>query len=570
MHDPEVHNEQTFWSAIFISELYNLGLRHVIISPGSRSAPLALAFATHPGIKKHVVLDERSAAYIALGIGMKSGRPAALVCTSGTAVANYFPAVIESKLSEIPLLVLSADRPADEREAGANQAIDQIQLFGNKSVYFDNIKIQNSTTESLTILRNVAQNAWNFSINFGGCSHINFPFRKPLEPDADFLNKLGAWYPGQHAPTIKSGTLENISLDADVIGLLNRSKRPVIVCGPSKNTHAVSMMVEYFSKFPIPILIEPGSTNRALALSNNATIVPHFNAFLRKESNYLELAPDLIIKIGGEPVGKGVELFLSYHNMVQSIHFHSYTKISNPAKLPQIRIPINNGVLESIKPELVPEESWLSKWIAYGQTASDNKSHFSKTSGRFKDGDVHTILTKFLTDHDMLMVSNSFPVRDLDLFGMPEVGQNVVFMNRGASGIDGVTSTAIGISLASDRPIYLITGDLAFLHDLNALLSLKLVNARFIIIVINNNGGSIFRMLPAKKLNAYFEDYFETPQHMDIQKICSSFNVDSFKVKDSDGFHDVLRTNTFDKPAVIECITDAQLSMQQRFNIWES
>jgi 2-succinyl-5-enolpyruvyl-6-hydroxy-3-cyclohexene-1-carboxylate synthase len=570
MHDPHVHNEQTFWSANFISALYTLGLRHVIISPGSRSTPLALAFATHPGIKKHVVLDERSAAFIALGIGMETGSPAALVCTSGTAVANYFPAVIESKMSEIPMLILSADRPADERDSGANQAIDQIQLFGNKAVYFYDLKTQNSTTESLGILRDIAQNAWNSSINLGGCSHINFPFRKPLEPDADFLNDLKNWYLNQQRPPFESKTINGISLDVKINTLINRSKRPVVLCGPSKNNLAVANLVEYFSKFRIPILIEPGSTNRDLNLSINETRIPLFNAFLRKDSNCKDLAPDLIIKIGGEPVGKGVELYLNYHNKVQSIHFNSYTKISNPAKLPQIRIPIGNGVLESTKPALEPEEHWLNKWIIKSHLASNSKNSFSKVTDKLKDGDVHTILSQNISSDDILMVSNSFPVRDMDLFGMPKVGQNKVYMNRGASGIDGITSTAIGLSLASNRPIYLITGDLAFLHDLNALLSLKLINARFIIVVINNNGGSIFRMLPAKKLNTYFEEYFETPQHMDIQKICASFNISSYKVSNYKGFQEVLHSNEFDKPTVIECITDADLSMEQRINIWDS
>jgi 2-succinyl-5-enolpyruvyl-6-hydroxy-3-cyclohexene-1-carboxylate synthase len=191
-------------------------------------------------------------------------------------------------------------------------------------------------------------------------------------------------------------------------------------------------------------------------------------------------------------------------------------------------------------------------------------------SDKFRDGDVHTALSDFITADDIIMVSNSFPVRDLDLFGTPFIGQKEVYMNRGASGIDGITSTAIGLSLASNQSVLLITGDLAFLHDLNALLSFKLLNRRFTVVVINNNGGSIFRMLPAKHLDSYFTDYFETPQNINIHKICASFNVDSYRVSNKQQLKELLYSENLGQQCVIECVTDPDSSMQQRANIWSS
>lgn len=548
-----------------------MGLRHVIISPGSRSTPLVMAFAAHSGIKKHVVLDERSAAFIALGIGMQSGNPAALVCTSGTAVANYFPAVIESKMSEIPMLVFSADRPQADRDVGANQAIDQIQLFGNKTVYFADTGLCNLSNESVLELRKTAHAAWNTSKNISGCSHINFPFKKPLEPNAAFIQNLSNWY-SDFVPLEIDSPLDfdkdEITLDATTLKLINQCKRPVVLCGPSNDTNAVANIAEHFSKSGVPILIEPGSTNRRLSLNNEA--INHFNAFLRHEETCKDLSPDLIIKIGGEPVGKGVEKYLNYHKNTQSIHFHTYTRVSNPAKLPQIRVPAGNGYFKSTSPEFNPEPSWLNKWKTMAEQVHRRRQYYIKNDEFLRDGDIHSILTDHLSTDDILMVSNSFPVRDLDLFGAPTVNANIIYMSRGASGIDGITSTTVGLSIASDRPIYLITGDLAFMHDINALLSFKLLTKRLIILVINNNGGSIFRMLPAKKLDLYFRDYFETPQDVDIQKICASFGVNCFQVNKAQQLNALLESNQLQHTTVIECVTDPDQSMKQRTDIWGS
>lgn len=579
MHESEPKNFQTFWSAHFVAELYASGLRHVVISPGSRSTPLTLAFAQHPGIKKHVVLDERSAAYIALGIGMQSGKPAALVCTSGTAAANYFPAVVEARMSGIPMIALTADRPPFEREIGANQAIDQLNLFGNKAVFFADAGEARNEGKDLRRLKILADQAWAQSIETGGCSHINLPFRKPLEPDNNFLVHLKNWYERylkDQPLSLSDKSAARIAVGDHVISLLKEAKRPVVVCGPSQLRAPLTKLIHAFSRQGIPVLAEAGSLSMHLKPDiieqHEKSFIPGFNSFLRREPARADLEPDLIIRIGDEPVGKGIELYLKHCSHVKSIHLAAGHRPGNTAMLPQIRVNAANGEFD---PQIVAgmfediEIDWLPRWTNYGRKFLDHRELVMRPADDFRDGDVHYALAKFIPPHYDIMVSNSFPVRDIDLFAMPQLAGRNIYMNRGASGIDGITSTALGIAKSSGKPLVLVTGDLAFLHDMNALLSLDQESGiDLLIIVVNNNGGSIFRMLPASDIEDLFQTYFETPQRAEIKTLCEAMGIPCVQVRSSGELEDNLKPTGFSGYRVIECITNPEISMIQRHQLW--
>lgn len=587
------------WCATFVSELHKCGLRHVVISPGSRSTPLVLAFAQHKGIRKHIVLDERSAAFVALGIGIESGQPAALVCTSGSAVANYFPAVVEAKMSGTPLLILSADRPPMNRNTGANQTINQDHFFGDYSVFFADPGEPRNTQQDMEYLRSLASQAYMSGLERKGPSHVNFPFRKPFEPSAETLHNLPDFYfsDATHRPNpvVSTHSQRIWKIPTEIRTKIESSDYPIAVCGPRLGERHLGKITELLKSIGIPVLQEAGSIwqsdqnidkkNRsevASDLKQNALIdessalISGFNTFLQNDKIRKNLKPDLIIRIGAFPVGKGAELFLEEYKSVETILFTSSERYSNPIFARQLRVATPNfdqinPVWENSEIEAIGKkwQSWHQNWKRLSDVFVKKRNEIIAGKNREKpayltDGEVYDLVAKYIGDHD-LMVSSSFPARDVDMFGMPGLSGRNIYMNRGASGIDGVSSTALGIAVASYKPTVLITGDLAFLHDANALLSLKkFKEAKLTIIVINNSGGSIFRMLPVAEKKDFFNFYFETPQEADITRICGGFGLACKTASNAESLEEVLKNHDFRKSGVIECITNPDDSMKLR------
>jgi 2-succinyl-5-enolpyruvyl-6-hydroxy-3-cyclohexene-1-carboxylate synthase len=564
----ESHNFQTYYASIFVKALYSFGLKHVIISPGSRNTPLTLAFAAHPHIKKHVAVDERSAGFMALGIGMSSGDPAVLVCTSGTAPANYFPAVIEAQKSGVPMIVLSADRGFDESNTGANQWIDQSNLYGNKAVFFAHVHIRPNHQNDLYRIKLLAEQTWSSSVDLRGCSHINFPFSKPLEPDAAFLSELPFYYSETENTEIATSerVLATWTPPLSTFDQINESKRPLIICGSGTTKRPLSDVLGLFSNSAIPILSEAGTK----PVETTGNYLFGFNAYLRKSTICESLNPDLIIRIGDEPVGKGLLNYLKIHSKVPVIHFYDRENWINSSFSNETRIVVPGGAkIQPCHNEFIHHDrsSWVLEWKSKESNflAFHKDWKFSRES--FRDGDVYKVISRSIDSDEILMISNSLPARDIDLFGMPELSKNKIFMNRGASGIDGITSTALGIALESGKRVTLVTGDLAFIHDISALVTI--VNEKSIqlrIIVINNNGGQLFRMLPILSATEYFTNYFETPQHINIANVAKAVGIPSICVEKATELESAFSIQ--DRITLIECKTDPETSMILRTELW--
>ncbi|MEX1137569.1 MAG: 2-succinyl-5-enolpyruvyl-6-hydroxy-3-cyclohexene-1-carboxylic-acid synthase [Balneolales bacterium] len=571
MSDIADADKPAFWCHQFIDELYANGLRHVVISPGSRSTPLAFAFDTHKGFTKTVILDERSAAFVGLGIAKSTGIPAALVCTSGTAAANYFPAIVEARQSETPLLVLTADRPPKQRFTGSSQTIDQIKLFGDYPLLFHDAGEPVLKDEDISRLRFLACQAASASIDQGGPVHINFPFRKPLEPGRKVLEMLEKKSIGQiqqgHPPIVKTLPPKNAqNLPDEVADLMERSQRPVIIAGP-RPAHLVGgdTILKLGKQLNAPVLAESSSQVNG----PSSFLIRGYDAFLRRKETRKGLEPDLIIHFGNEPVSKGLELLVKECAGIPHIHLFESDRPQNASLTLNLRSRAHLPSL-SIPHFQRKSDAFLKKWQRHSGSYKKSLMELFDQDYKLSDPHVYFDLVSLIPDNLNIILSNSFPVRDFDAFGMFENPGQPVFVNRGAAGIDGITSTAIGCNMGNKRGGVLFTGDLAFLHDSNALLQAFSREQALVIVVINNSGGSIFKMLPFEEQDERFNRLFETPQQVNFASLAKAHNIDFISVKNrgelKPAFQELSR-----KPgiSILECVTDSADSMKIRKNIWK-
>lgn len=566
MTDVPAQNIPFYWATIFFRKLLKDGIRHVIISPGSRSTPLTMAAAAHPHLQKEVILDERAAAFTALGIGKATGRPAVLVCTSGTATANYFPAVIEARQSGVPMILTTADRPPHLRSTGANQAIDQLKLFGDYPVFFHEAGEPRLGDVDLDRIEMLAQQAIGMAQQKRGPVHLNFPFRKPLEPEPAFVKKIKDENSGSEAGLMdhkKFQCDDYFHLPAEIQQVLLSAQHPIIMVGPTAPDDDTESVTKLAEKLNCPVLSESTIPSQY--------VISGFAAFLRSKKVRKQLKPDLILRFGFQPTSKSFGEALRDWKPKNHFHFASThdwqdATFSQSTHLPWLGRPLSFDGLPD-----AGEQIWLMKWKKQEQLTNEHLQKSIRQSEALTDGHIYHHLLPQCMDEHFIAVSNSFPARDIQLFGDQAI-RHPLFLNRGASGIDGVTSTAMGISVGLEQPGVLFTGDLAFLHDINALLNSGMISQSLTVIVVNNSGGSIFRMLPVKQHDAYFKDYFETPQSTDIQQLVESFDIPCHRIQSLEEIRQFdLRQwqKQHNGLSVIECRTDADASMKLRKTCWD-
>ncbi|MDZ7682555.1 MAG: 2-succinyl-5-enolpyruvyl-6-hydroxy-3-cyclohexene-1-carboxylic-acid synthase [Fodinibius sp.] len=548
------------WTDTFLRTLQTFGVEHVIISPGSRSTPLTLAAATNDGLQKHVILDERSAAFTALGIGKATNAPAVLICTSGTALANYYPAVIEARQSGVPLILATADRPPHLRATGANQAIDQQKIFGDYPVFYHDVGEPTTANQDLKRLSMLGQQSVTLAREKRGPVHLNFPFRKPLEPEPQWLN---TYQPEGSSLEQADTNLTSFTLSEEVQQNISTAKRPLIMVGPLAPQDHTKSIGQLASRLGCPILAEPSIDHK--------NTIPGFAGFLRSQAARNTLEPDLILRFGFQPTSKSLEWGLNEWEPKHHYHFASTHAWQDATYSGATHIPWMGKALhfEQLSPS--PNSKWLKQWRAAEQSFRAFRNNVMEAQSELTDGAIYDHITPQLNNEQFMMVSNSFPARDINLFGRHQP-RTPLYLNRGVSGIDGITSTAIGLSLALDQPGVLVTGDLAFLHDTNALLNSDNVTQPLTIIIINNSGGSIFRMLPVEQHKQYFRDYFETPQTANIQQMAGSYDIPYLGIDTLDELEQLSLPSWMSKHyslSIIECQTDADASMEQRQKLWD-
>ncbi|MHB7918997.1 2-succinyl-5-enolpyruvyl-6-hydroxy-3-cyclohexene-1-carboxylic-acid synthase [Staphylococcus hominis] len=498
----------------FASELYAYGVREVVISPGSRSTPLAIAFEAHPNIKTWIHPDERSAAFFALGLIKGSERPVAILCTSGTAAANYTPAIAESQISRIPLIVLTSDRPHELRSVGAPQAINQVNMFANYINFQFDMPVADGSQEMLNTINYQMQIASQYLYGpHRGPIHFNLPFREPLTPDLEMTENLKS----EHK--ILPHYQKNIDIQ-DIKNIL-KDKKGLIIVGDMQH-QAVDQILTYATIHDLPILADPLSQLRKF---NHPNVITTYDLLYR---SHLNIDADFIIRVGKPVISKKLNQWLTRTNAFQ-ILVQNNDKIDVFPTPPHISYEISaNDFFRSLVNEpTVNRKDWIERWQSIeAQSRKAITQHISQATD--ESAFVNTLIQK-LTKDDALFVSNSMPIRDVDnLLFDSEVE---VYANRGANGIDGVISTALG--MAVHKRVTLLIGDLAFYHDMNGLLMAKLNDIHINVVILNNDGGGIFSYLPQKTAaEQYFERLFGTPTGLNFEYTAMLYDF-SFKRLDN-------------------------------------
>jgi 2-succinyl-5-enolpyruvyl-6-hydroxy-3-cyclohexene-1-carboxylate synthase len=494
---------QATFCATLVDQWVRMGLRHAVIAPGSRSTPMALALAARSDLDVQVVHDERSASFIALGVGLSTGVPAALLCTSGTAATHFHAAVVEADLSSVPMLVLTADRPPELHGIGAPQTIDQIDLYGAVVRCFADPGVPEAADAGYW--REWAEDWWMSAVDGDpGPVHVNLPFREPL------VGVAGELPPAEELPAAEPDSWFMMRPDMAELAAMLSVERGLIVAGGGVDD--VDAVNELATRLGWPILADPRSGCRHLPGA-----VCAFDSLVRVPSFAAAHVPSVVLHLGEPPASKVLGQWLAASGAVH-VQVHAQQRILDPLQIMTERV---YGKVAMVCAELVSavrsvpgDGGWRASWQAAdeaAQTAFDDALH---AMGGLNEPRVARWLSMF---NGTVVSSSSMPVRDLEWFGLSGATTRV-FSNRGANGIDGVISTGIGVALATGERTVVHIGDVAFLHDQTALTALAARRLPLTIVVTDNDGGAIFSFLPQAGLLPAdrFEQLFGTPHGTDL------------------------------------------------------
>ena len=542
--------------ATFANELVSQGICHAVISPGSRSTPLTLTFAETPGIKTWVRLDERSAAFFALGLAKSIGNPVVLICTSGTAAANYLPAICEANWSETPLIVLTANRPPELRGWGAGQTIDQTNIYGSNVRWFAELPIV-SDPNLAWFQRTAARAVQSSTGTKPGPVHLDWPFREPLEPQPDRQ-------PFQPAPAIQLSrpiaTIDPGSIKA-LTETFRQRPRGIVVAGPMADGASWHEAVHSFCRQTgYPLLAEPLSQLRSNA--DEVVVLNHHDHLLR--GSWADtVVPDVVVRIGGPPTCKPLRIWLEKHQP-PLIMFDPSGSWAEPSFTVSEIVNANHQGLMQIAEALeftAPDDGWAKSWEAADQQAATAIDNVIDSEPLLQPAVARELGRRLPREH-VLYVSNSMPVRDIDSFLEARSEPLSVMGNRGASGIDGVISSAAGVA-ASGHDTTLLIGDLAFQHDIGGLLAVLEDELSLTIIVVDDGGGGIFSYLPISEVadSPLFNEFFTTPQRLPIRKVAEAIDIGYFEVTEIGQLADLLENP--DSLRVIRIAVDRDLDVDQ-------
>jgi 2-succinyl-5-enolpyruvyl-6-hydroxy-3-cyclohexene-1-carboxylate synthase len=534
----------------FADELARGGLTHACTSPGSRSTPIVLALVREPGIECSSHLDERSGGFFALGLAKASGRPVALACTSGTATANYLPAVVEAYEARVPLLVLTADRPPELRDVGAGQTIDQVKLYGRNAKWFLEVDEAPATPERLRWMRQLAVRAW-ASAQEGrpGPVHLNFILREPLVPGEPLP-------PAEPAPPVTLWQPPAPRAPLELVRELKERPRAVIVAGDGAAGKATA---EFARRCRLPLLADP------LSGARRGEAIAHYDALLRDEGWAQAHAPDLVIRIGDLPTSKPLRQWLAG---LEARQVALATVLQDPAGVVDEVLPRDSAALGEVETVCGPE-GWADGWFEADQQAvrAIGAALGEEVSEPLAVGRLWGRLPPDAT----LVVASSMPIRDVETFAVTVAQPPRVLSNRGANGIDGTASTAFGVAAASDGPTVLLTGDVALLHDIGGLVAARRLGLKLTIVLLNNDGGGIFHFLPVAGERDAFEEHVATPHGVDFAHAAAMYGIAYERPADMAAFDDALgRALDATETTLIELRTDRVANVEIHRRVWDS
>lgn len=544
-------NANTALASAFTEELFRCGVRQAVISPGSRSTPLAVALWREPGIEVTVALDERSGSFFALGAAQATGVPVALLCTSGTAAANFHPAVAEADLSAVPLIVLTADRPPELRDIGAGQTIDQIKLFGSSVRWFNEVGNHQADDSGLIHYRATACRA--FALAAGdprpGPVHLNMPWREPLAPIADpgavtatrelaLEGRIDRPLTEVGVPTARPG----LSVLDTVVTSIGASDRILLVAGRQPDPALRDPLTRLAGMSKAVILAEPTSQLRLGPHDRGAVITAYDRIVARRDP---ALVPDLIVRIGETPTSKRLRSWIGDLDDVQQIVIDPSGGWYEPSRTADLILRADPADLlhqieirSAQRVEPGGDDSFARAWLAAereerkrieegwnlqeGEAGSGQERAVAPASGA-----VHAAIARSYSDGEIVYTASSLPIRDQEE-AVPSLPADVHFIaNRGANGIDGLLGSGLGAGRATGRPVTVITGDLGFFHDVSSLALARAVDTPVRVVVLDNGGGGIFSRLPQKEAldPVGFEALFETPSGLSVEAAADLYRL---------------------------------------------
>ncbi len=581
-------NPNIVWAQIFVDGLAQAGLTAVVIAPGSRSTPLTLAFESHPAINVFVHLDERSAGFYALGMSVALDRPVALVCTSGTAVANFLPALVEARMSQIPLLALTADRPHELRHSGANQTIDQVKIYGDQVLWSVDAPVPQPDAPDVVLrhLHTLATRAYTTANGLPkGPVQVNFPFRAPLEPvNGNRLTVIGNQSDSpitDYRLPITRGliTLPDAHLDflADTI---QAHPRGLIVCGPRcPGGEFPAALAALARQVGYPILADPISGLRFGEWVADTAVLSAYETYLQTAVPWPE--PQLILRFGAVPTSKWLNAYLDKIAPAYRLHIRENGVWADDSHRTTHFIQANEtAVCQQLLTRLPQRDN--GEWVT-AVTSTEKQAWQTLETHLYEpyfDGAVVTDVVDLLPPQATLFMGNSSPIRHLDQYGRAQSKPLFAYASRGASGIDGNISTALGIHAVRQRPLVAVLGDITFYHDLNGLLHVaggkwqgtsdkgRVTSDHqlpLIIVLLHNDGGGIFNRLPIANMEPPFTKLFLTPHGLDFEPAVRMFGLDFARADGRTHFRQLLRDSLADgRPRVIEFRSHNQTDDQRR------
>ncbi len=538
MNHQEILTRQVF---SLVDILWSYGMEEVVISPGSRSTPIAIAAELHPNIKTYVHPDERSAAYFALGLSKAKHSPTGIICTSGTAAANYTPAMAEADLSHIPLIALTADRPHELRDTGAPQSISQNNMYSNYVKFFTELPLADMHESSLELLESkILQCSRFFDGTNVGPVHINVPVREPLMPDVTMLelfSRMKRQQPNYRMVDASIGTFQGTGM--------------IFIGETREDITGISEMID---RDDLTVITDP---RQHLRQSLKDAVTHHdliFNVLSKEQLRYIEESVDFIIRVGEPLTSKATNKFLSSTNIPQYVISEMQNVKTYPAAPTASYIGRIKDTLEHVafSGGGAGFKKWLTKIdVSISRYIDDNINHFTD-EGRF----TYEIIQNS-NENRSFFLSSSMPIRDVERYDTLNV--HSIFSNRGANGIDGVVSSALGAAVK--RPVTLIIGDVALYHDMNGMVMAKLEEIDINIIVFNNNGGGIFSFLPQYADKDHFERLFGTPLDLNFNHAASLYDFNYFTVTEASE----IDGNLLNKPGrnLIEIKTDRDKNLEE-------
>ncbi|MBT8401240.1 MAG: 2-succinyl-5-enolpyruvyl-6-hydroxy-3-cyclohexene-1-carboxylic-acid synthase [Rhodothermia bacterium] len=566
-----------YWAQLAVEELIRNGVYRFYVAPGSRSSPLAVAISRSARASASVHFDERGAAFAALGWARGSGLPAAVVTTSGTAVANCLPAVVEAAVDAIPLVVVTADRPPELRSSGANQTIRQPDIFGSYPRWSVDVPVATHDIDPAFILTTIDQAVYR-AVETPGPVHINWMFREPLAPgpDAGFgmpgSVSLGRWLDHdrpftQYGKTSQEPTPSSVKLATESI---LRSERGAIVAGRLRSAADVDATLALAAQLGWPVLADVLSN---IPETQGVQVVRRLELLLKSEALRSKLQPDCVIHVGARVTAKALYEHLESCAPRDVIMVAPHPERIDPMHRVTFRIESEAaGFCDAIVRAMgeLPNTTG-SCWPGIGEVEEGIRSVLDlRAKKSLTEPGVADAIGRLLPSGHDVFVGSSMPIRDLDMFGWP-LRDGRYTANRGASGIDGTVASAVGFATARGRPLTLLIGDLALLHDLNSLDLVRRSTRPITIVVVNNDGGGVFSFLPIAKLGPGFETFFGTPHGLSFEHAAKQFDIPYACPETSDEFGRAMQSpSASGKSRMIEVRTDRQSNHALHLEIYEA